>query len=72
MSDQSEILSPPHTMLTLTEGVRAYAEFVSLAFYDWLLRLAPKGDGQSILVIPGFMADDQSTEVLRHFLNQLG
>lgn len=33
-----------------------------------LLRLAPKGSGQPVLVIPGFLATDNSTYVLRRYL----
>lgn len=40
--------------------------------FRWLLRRAPKGDGHPVLVIPGFMADDDSTKILRAFLNSLG
>ena len=72
MSDRRANLSPPPAILTLTEGVRASAEFVSLALFDWLLQRAPRGDGRAVLVIPGFMADDRSTEVLRHFLTKIG
>jgi len=38
-----------------------------------LLRLqAKRGNGQVVLVLPGFMADDGSTIVLRHYLNAIG
>jgi pimeloyl-ACP methyl ester carboxylesterase len=41
-----------------------------------LLRLAPnllpRGDGHAVLVLPGFVAGDNSTYLLRQFLNQRG
>ncbi len=37
-----------------------------------LLALAPRGDGHPVLVIPGWMASDRSTAILRGFLGTLG
>jgi pimeloyl-ACP methyl ester carboxylesterase len=37
----------------------------------WLAR-APRGDGHGVLVLPGFLATDTSTGVLRRFLRMLG
>ena len=37
-----------------------------------LLALAPRGDGHPVLVLPGFMASDRSTAILRRFLGSLG
>jgi hypothetical protein len=37
-----------------------------------LLALAPRGDGHSVLVLPGLGADDRSTQVLRWFLRDRG
>ena len=34
--------------------------------------MAPRGDGHSVLVLPGFTAGDASTGVLRRYLTQLG
>jgi pimeloyl-ACP methyl ester carboxylesterase len=36
------------------------------------LRFAPKGDGHSVLVLPGFVAGDHSTWLLRRFLKERG
>jgi pimeloyl-ACP methyl ester carboxylesterase len=36
------------------------------------LMTAPRGDGHHILVIPGFMTSDQSTGILRRYLDTLG
>jgi len=37
-----------------------------------LMRLAPRGDGHALLVLPGFMASDRSTGHLREVLQRLG
>ena len=37
-----------------------------------LLRRALRGDGHTVLVLPGFLADDRSTFVLRAYLGSLG
>ena len=37
-----------------------------------LLRRAPRGDGQPVLVLPGFTAGDGSTRALRQFLKRQG
>jgi pimeloyl-ACP methyl ester carboxylesterase len=37
-----------------------------------LLRQAPRGDGHSVLVMPGLGASDRSTTVIRGFLSSLG
>jgi hypothetical protein len=54
------------------EGQRALAEWLGyVAAGPWLER-APRGDGHPVLVIPGFLADDDSTGPLRRFLKRLG
>jgi pimeloyl-ACP methyl ester carboxylesterase len=37
-----------------------------------LLRRSPRGDGQPVLLLPGFTAGDRSTAVLRRFLGRQG
>jgi pimeloyl-ACP methyl ester carboxylesterase len=54
------------------EGPRAAGELGLLAGFQPLLRHAPIGDGHSVLVLPGLMADDRSTRILRQFLRVLG
>jgi len=61
---------PPAFGLFLVEGQRALLEGLSLPAAGPLLRGAPRGDGQPVLVLPGFMADDTSTTVLRRFLRE--
>ena len=66
------LLSPPHPLLTLLEG-RALAEAGRLLMQLPLLRLrATRGQGEPILVLPGFMADDRSTLLLTEFLRSIG
>lgn len=65
-------IEPPHPALTLLEG-RALMEAGGLLVALPLLRLqARKGHGEPVLVLPGFMADDRSTSVLRRFLRSIG
>lgn len=56
----------------LMEG-RAWAE---LAAFGWsylpMKLMAPRGDGHAVLVLPGFMTGDTSTQPLRTFLTGLG
>jgi len=68
----NEEISPPGLMLQLLES-RAGAEAARLMLALPLLRMqAQKGKGEPVLVLPGFMADDNSTFVLRQFLNSIG
>ena len=65
-------IKPPLLGLTLLEG-RVIAEAGALLLAMPLLRLhAEKGSGEPVIVLPGFMADDRSTRLLRHFLNHIG
>lgn len=65
-------IRPPSALLALTELPRALAEFGSLALAAPMLAAAPRGDGHSVLVLPGFLASDVSTGVLRRYLKRLG
>lgn len=62
----------PSALLGLTELPRALAEFGSLPWAGPALAGAPRGDGHSVLVIPGFNASDRATYVLRRYLRYLG
>ena len=63
---------PPSLGLFLLEGQRALLEGLTLASTRRLLRRAPRGEGQPVLVLPGFMANDGSTLVLRNYLKNQG
>jgi len=62
---------PPSKALQLLE-LRALSEFgASLALLPFLRR-APRGDGHPVLVLPGLIASDTSTQPLRAYLTDLG
>ena len=66
--------APAHASLlnSLLEA-RALAEIGSYYGLRRLLRrLAPRGDGHPVMVLPGFMASDALTRALRDFLDGLG
>lgn len=61
----------PGPLLTLSEG-RSVLEYLSFLF--WRARLADLEPGQPhpVLVIPGFLASDSSTEPMRGLLQDMG
>jgi len=62
----------PSIPLYLTEPARGLAglAFLPLAA-GWLAR-APRGDGHGVLVLPGLLASDGSTALMRRYLSWLG
>ncbi|MGO9912415.1 MAG: esterase/lipase family protein [Acidimicrobiales bacterium] len=63
--------SPPLRLL-LAEPARAALGLASFPLTaPWLL-LAPRGGGQPVLVLPGYLASDRSTVVIRGFLRRMG
>jgi pimeloyl-ACP methyl ester carboxylesterase len=54
------------------EGARAVGDIGLLAAAAPLLATSPRGDGHTVLVLPGLAADDASTRPLRGFLRTLG
>ena len=63
--------APPSRELLLLE-VRAIWELTAFFAAYPLLRLAPRGDGHPVLVLPGLAASDVSTRPLRAFLKAQG
>lgn len=63
--------APPSRELLLLE-VRAFWELGAFFASYPLLRLAPRGDGHPVLVLPGLAASDVSTRPLRRFLKDQG
>ena len=61
----------PGVWLQLLEGRAWFEAGASLALLPFW-RLAPKGDGHPVLVLPGLGAGDESTTILRTFLAGLG
>lgn len=65
-------IAPPGIALQWLEA-RVGAEAMALLARLPLLQLsAPRGHGEPVLVLPGFMADDRSTFLLRRFLARIG
>jgi len=62
---------PPSRLLWLAESRSLYELGFSLLAAP-LLMSAPRGDGHPVLVLPGFMAGDLSTEGIRRYLRALG
>jgi pimeloyl-ACP methyl ester carboxylesterase len=68
----SDPINPPSAFLQLLEG-RAPIELSALMLRLPLLRLTvPHGRGAPVIVLPGFLADDASTWLLRRFLDSIG
>ena len=65
-------IGAPSRALLYTEPGRASIEFGTYLVSAPLLRRAPHGDGHTVLVLPGFLADDHSTMVMRSYLGSLG
>jgi pimeloyl-ACP methyl ester carboxylesterase len=64
-------IAPPSAALLALEG-RAWLELAALMPTMPLLRTALCGDGQPVLVLPGWLASDRSTQALRWFLRDRG
>lgn len=67
----AEMPPAPAARLFLTEPARGLTDFGMLFTASWLAA-APRGDGHGVLVLPGFLATDASTGVLRRYLRRLG
>ncbi len=62
---------PPSKFLLLAEGRAVWEAGATLALWP-LLQFAPRGDGHTVIVLPGLGASDGSTEMLRKFLETRG
>lgn len=62
----------PSMGLLLTEPARSLADLVTLPLAAPWLAFAPRGDGHGVLVLPGLLASDSSTALMRRFLRLLG
>ncbi len=62
---------PPSRILQLLEGRALWELGATVTAWPWL-SLAPKGDGHPVLVLPGLIASDLSTRVLRRYLRERG
>jgi hypothetical protein len=68
---EAERLGPPSRLLLMLE-MRAFWELGAFFASIPMLRMMPRGDGHSVLVLPGLMASDTSTRPLRAFLEDRG
>jgi pimeloyl-ACP methyl ester carboxylesterase len=66
-----ESIGPPPVGLFAREQARAIREFASFGGRRELLRRVQRGDGHPVLVLPGLLAGDFSTQPLRRFLRLL-
>jgi pimeloyl-ACP methyl ester carboxylesterase len=64
-------LKPPSGAMLLAEA-RSVFELNASLMLTPLLLTAPRGDGHPVLVLPGFLASDVSTSLLRGYLGRLG
>ncbi|TNM36500.1 alpha/beta hydrolase [Nocardioides albidus] len=71
MSENIEYRAPSRALLW-TEAVRANVEAHLFAAALPALAAGPQGDGHHVLVLPGLLADDQSTRPLRRLLQARG
>ena len=71
MTPRTHTIEPPSRLLQWLE-VRAAGEFAGTLAAWPLLRMAPRGDGHAVLVLPGLSAGDGSTRLLRRHLADLG
>ena len=62
----------PSILLCASEPLRAFFDIASMTATTRYLADIPAGDGHHVLVLPGFMAGDRSTILLRQTLKKLG
>jgi pimeloyl-ACP methyl ester carboxylesterase len=62
----------PSIPLYLTEPARGLADLAFLPLAAGWLASAPRGDGHGVLVLPGLLASDMSTALLRRYATWLG
>lgn len=67
----SDAIAPPSGFHMMLEG-RLFAEAMTLMAQLPLLRMSLPGGSGPVMVVPGFMADDSLTWLLRRFLDTLG
>lgn len=71
MTSATQTIAPPSRLLQFLElGAGTEAALTALA-WPWL-QFTPRGDGHSVLVLPGLVASDTSTVPLRAFLQGRG
>ena len=71
MAATQDPMRPPSRLLLLAEGRALWEAGAALALWP-LLQLTPRGDGHPVLVLPGLVASDMSTKLLRRYLEGRG
>src|SRR3982751_6139968 len=66
-----ERIGPPSRLLLLAEGRALWEAGAAIAMWP-LLQMTPRGDGHPVLVLPGLVASDSSTGILRRYLASRG
>jgi pimeloyl-ACP methyl ester carboxylesterase len=70
MLEQDPYVPPPSLLLALTEAHRAALEILCLGVTRRTLnKIAPRGDGHAVMVLPGFMGGDGYNSAFRRFLS---
>ncbi len=64
-------IAPPSRLLLLAEARAVWEAGAAVALWP-LLQLTPRGDGHPVLVLPGLVAGDGSTKLLRIYLSGRG
>jgi len=70
--EQSQKIKRPSIFWLATEVGRAITELGISTPYRKFLHRQYQGDGHPVLVLPGFMATDRSTKLLRKFIDKMG
>ena len=71
MAATQDPVDPPSRLLLLAEVRALWEAGAALALWP-LLQLTPRGDGHPVLVLPGLVASDMSTRLLRRYLEGRG
>lgn len=64
--------TPPPLRHSVMEMGRVFLEMGGSFMLGPILKTLPRGDGHSVMTLPGFMGADGSTALLRRFLNDRG
>lgn len=67
-----ELVAPIGTWQSMLREATGLLDLPALALASASLRQEPRGDGSTVVVLPGFGGDDLSTWPLRSFLRSLG
>ncbi len=62
----------PSVLLAASEGVRAVTDLSTLSWAGFFMSNVPRGNGEPILVLPGFGTGDRSTAIMRGLMKKFG